>query len=139
MANKQQQIVDALATSIATVTGVVLATPDQSRAFKPADLPAVLILDEQATEEYVTMDGQKQVTLNVRLVLIVDPTLTTAAAIRTLVEGIYAKVGLDPNLGGLISWVLPTGRELALTQTGKMVAVATITLEAVYHTTTWGI
>lgn len=137
---KQQQIVNELARILQGVTGIHLATPDQSRAFKPADLPAILILDEDAQEEMTTLDGGKESTLRIRLILIVDSTTISAAGIRELVGLMYSTIGNNSTtLDTLTSYLAPVERAFALTQQGKMVAAATVTLEVVYQSRIWEI
>lgn len=137
--NKQQEIVDALTYILQSAENIMYVTPDQTHAFKPTDLPAVLVVDESVQDELITIGSRiKRCTMLVRLILIVQGG-TVASVIRDLVASLYEAIEQDPFLGNLAVQIIPVSREFELAQNGKMIAAANISLEITYDTTIWSI
>lgn len=149
--SKRQQIVDAIAARLATISmGKVFTLPDgdyvcqnsikgvfpwRKTPFNQQELPAIEFWDASSEDE-PGPSGQHEHRLPIVL-QVSTPGAEPASIARSLMEDIVAAIGSDTRWGGLASWTDITAHGLMVEKAGDVIAGAQILFTVRYRTPLW--
>jgi hypothetical protein len=141
MSSIRQQIMDALATRLATITTANgYQTSAGSKVFvwrkhpvTPAEVPCLLVQDTDLARDYNRLVGQAENRLTVEIVAAAKGS-TTAAEARAIEADIVKCLAGWETAGGLADWLLVEKTALVMEQHEEMVGAAQITVAIAYTT-----
>lgn len=138
--SKRQQIVDALATAMATITTGNGYQTDAGanvstwliRDLDETELPSIEVRD--VGQSVGSAISTSEWNLNVEIEITAAGT-TAPAICRAAMADVYQALGVDNTLGGLAIRVDSSGDDLTVDQTESKIARGTVAIEVAYRTT----
>lgn len=146
MAIKRQTIVDAIVTRLQLIlVASGYYTNAGSNVFKwlvsgvdQSQLPALIVRDVQDdidSQEFLGAADQWTRSLMVEIEALAGPSSTTDTTVRQLVVDVYKALGGATTLSGNAIDIVGVGDSMVVTQDGRQIAGAKITVRVIYRTT----